>query len=265
MDQPPNQPANPLPPPPSYPTEYPGPPPGTAPYAYPVASWQNPTRLAVAIRWLLIANAVVLGLALVTALYARGVVNDYADNAITDEELLAGVGLYLAAALASGILQVGTGVVTIIWQWRLVKNSQLMNRPGLTFGPGWAIAGWLIPCVNFVIPYLQLREQWKAADWSYAAGEPSWKQAPVGPVLPMWVAAWVANSLVAAYAQFSSPATGDDVEAVAEQFTDVVSATIPGYLIAVAAALMFLIVVQQLTERHIHAVSLAAAGRLGEP
>ncbi|MGH9117226.1 MAG: DUF4328 domain-containing protein [Acidimicrobiales bacterium] len=217
-----------------------------------------------AIRWLLIANAIVLGLALIAALYARGRVNDYAADAISDDELLAGIGVYLAASLASGLLQVGTGVVTIIWQWRLAKNTQLMHRPGLTFGPGWAIAGWLIPCVNFVVPYLQLRELWKASDWSYAAGDTEWKQAPVGPVLPMWVAAWIANSFVAVYAQLSVPATGDDVEAVAEQFSEVITAAVPGYLIAIAAALMFLIVVQQLTERHHHAVVLAAAGRLGE-
>jgi hypothetical protein len=41
--------------------------------------------------------------------------------------------------------------------------------------------------------------------------------------------------------------------------------TVPGYLIAIAAALMFLIVVQQLTERHNHAVMLASKGRLGDP
>jgi Domain of unknown function (DUF4328) len=220
--------------------------------------------LAVAIRWLLVANAIVLGLALLTALYAREVIDDYADDTITDEQLLSGVALYLAASVASGVLQVATGVVTIIWQWRLVKNTQLFERPGLTFGPGWAIAGWLIPCVNFVVPYLQLRELWKASDWSFAAGDPTWRQSPVGPVLPMWLAAWIANSVIAVYAQVSAPATGDDAEAVAEQFADVVSAAVPGYLIAIAAALMFLIVVQQLTERHNHAVSLAAAGRLGQ-
>ena len=51
---------------------------------------------------------------------------------------------------------------------------------------------------------------------------------------------------------------------MAEQFADVVTAAVPGYLIAIAAALMFLIVVQQLTERHNHAVTLAVAGRLGQ-
>jgi hypothetical protein len=221
--------------------------------------------LATAIRWLLIANAVVIGLALLASLYARGVVNDYADGTISDEEFLAGFGIYFAAAAGAGVVQLATGVVTIIWQWRLVKNTEQMNRPGTTFGPGWAIAGWLIPCVNFVIPYLQLRELWKGSDWSYPAGDPRWKEAPVGPVLPMWVAAWIANAVVTAYAQFGASATsGDDLDAVADQFSDLVTAAVPGYLIAIAAALMFLIVVQQLTERHNHAVSLAAAGRLGE-
>ena len=259
MDPPPD----PLPPPPpSYPA-YPSYPQGA--YGPAAPTWRDPSRLAVAIRWLLIANAIVLSLALLTALYARGVVNDFADDAISDDELLAGLGLYLAASLAGGVLQIGTGVVVIIWQWRLVKNSELMNRPGLRWGPGWAIAGWLIPLVNFVVPYLQLREQWKAADWSYAAGNLEWKRAPVGPVLPMWLAAWIANSVLAAYAQVSTPAAGDDIEAVAEQFSDLITASAPGFLIAIAAALLFLIVVQQLTERHTHAVTLAAAGQLGQP
>jgi hypothetical protein len=227
--------------------------------------WRSPNKLAVAIRWLLIANAVVLGLSLLTALYARGVVDDFADDVATDEDFLAGLGLYLAASVIAGLLQLATGIVTIVWQYRLVQNTQQMSRPGLSWGPGWAIAGWLIPCVNFVVPYLQLRELWKASDWSYAAGDPSWKQAPVGPVLPMWVAAWIANSVIAGYAQLVSPRdTGDDLDAVADQFSAVVTAAMPGYLIAIAAALLFLIVVQQLTERHNHAVLLAAAGRLGD-
>jgi hypothetical protein len=80
------------------------------------------------------------------------------------------------------------------------------------------------------------------------------------------VAAWIANSVIAGYAQLAAPrGNTEDLEVVADQFTTIVTAAMPGYLIAIAAALLFLIVVQQLTERHNHAVALAAAGRLGEP
>jgi hypothetical protein len=225
--------------------------------------WRDPNRLAIAIRWLLVANAVVLGLTIFVALYLRAVINEYSDGGRTDDELLGALGLYLAAAAAGGALQIATGVVTIVWQWRLAKNTELMNRPGATFGPGWAIAGWLIPCVNFVVPYLQLRELWKGADWRHPAGDPEWKTAPVGPVLPLWLVAWIGNSVLAFYAQFANPTQGQDIDDAADQFSSVVSFVVPGYLVAIAAAVLFMIVVQQLTERHDHAVALAASGRLG--
>jgi hypothetical protein len=226
--------------------------------------WRDPNRLAIAIRWLLLANAIVLGLTIVVALHLRRIINEYSDGGRSDDELLGALGLYLAAAAAGGALQIATGVVTIVWQWRLAKNTELMNRPGATFGPGWAIAGWLIPCVNFVVPYLQLRELWKASDWTNPPGDLEWKTAPVGPVLPLWLVAWIANSVLALYAQLANPTQGEDIDAAADQFSSVVSVVVPGYLVAIGAAVLFMIVVQQLTERHDHAVRLAAAGRLGE-
>ncbi|MGH9247322.1 MAG: DUF4328 domain-containing protein [Acidimicrobiales bacterium] len=259
------EPSDPLPPPPgpvdrsdftTRPSDY--------QYAFPRVVWQNPTGLARAVRIVLIVEAALLFLNVLASLYFRTVASDYANGGRSDDEFLAAFGLWGMVSVLTLVGQIGTGVVVIIWQWRLAKNHELMGRPGTTFGPGWAIAGWLIPVVSLVIPYLQLRELWKGSDWRFRPHQPDWKDAPVGPALNLWWLGWIVGSVGGVVVQFAGQPDTDDLEAAADSLESILSLSVPVLLISVATAVLFLIVVQQLTERHTHAVSLAAAGRLGE-
>ena len=51
-----------------------------------------------------------------------------------------------------------TGVVFLIWQWRSSKNMRLLDVGNAVVSPGWGVGLWLIPVVNFVSPYIALRE-----------------------------------------------------------------------------------------------------------
>jgi hypothetical protein len=248
-------------PPPAYPA-YPPP-----PYAPPAPRWYNPTGLARAIRILLGVVAVVLFLNVLGILYVRSVAVAFVAGDRSDDEFFAAVVLFFLLALAFFAGQIATGVCTIIWQWRLTKNTQLMGRPGARWGPGWAISGWLIPFANIVLPFLQLRELWKAADWRYPPNSTDWKLAPIGTALVLWQVTWVGMTVLQFALNFSGnvgPSSTSDAEiAAARELADLIGLAIPSYLVGVAAAVLFLIVVQQLTERHAHAAALAAAGRLG--
>ena len=68
------------------------------------------------------------------------------------------------ATLLTAIFSIGGLVMVIVATFRLAKNHQALGRPGTRWTPGWAIAGWLIPLANSVIPYLQIRELWRGSD-----------------------------------------------------------------------------------------------------
>ncbi|MFI7071344.1 DUF4328 domain-containing protein [Micromonospora sediminicola] len=59
-------------------------------------------------------------------------------------ELLLGLP-YLLALLTAAVL-------VIIWTWRARKNTDAFAGALPSLGPGWAIAGWLVPFANFVVP-----------------------------------------------------------------------------------------------------------------
>ena len=73
----------------------------------------------------------------------------------------------------------------MIWLFRIAKNHQALGRR-LTWAPGWAIGGWFLPPIVYVIPTLMLRESWKAADPEVPAGDERWKSSSDSPLLWIW-------------------------------------------------------------------------------
>ncbi|GAB2960284.1 hypothetical protein GCM10027280_56350 [Micromonospora polyrhachis] len=55
-------------------------------------------------------------------------------------------------AIASGVAIVAAAVLVIIWCYRAYKNLEAFPDAGQTLSSGWAIAGWLVPFANFVVP-----------------------------------------------------------------------------------------------------------------
>ncbi|CCH16104.1 DUF4328 domain-containing protein [Micromonospora lupini] len=67
--------------------------------------------------------------------------------------------LLLGAAVVGGLLalpmvvaHLTAAVLVIIWTWRARKNTDAFPGALPTLGAGWAIAGWLVPFANFVVP-----------------------------------------------------------------------------------------------------------------
>jgi hypothetical protein len=67
--------------------------------------------------------------------------------------------LLLGAAIAEGLLALVYGlailtaaVLVIIWTWRVRKNLEAFPGALPTLSPAWAIAGWLVPFANVVVP-----------------------------------------------------------------------------------------------------------------
>ena len=156
--------------------------------------------------------------------------------------------------------QVALIVLTMIWLFRIAKNHQALGRR-LTWGPGWAIGGWFLPPILYVIPFLMLRESWKAAEPDVPPGDDRWKSSPDTPLLWIWgllyIVAPVVFVAVGLRQQFG--AMGSDAEDLADFFHDrlglLVAQSIAGILAAVAWGLL----VRALTDRHAHLTGEAGA------
>jgi hypothetical protein len=65
-----------------------------------------------------------------------------------------------SASVLSNIAQVGiiaSGVLYLVWFYKATQFSRHMGLPGRR-STGWAMAGWLIPVINFWFPYQSTKD-----------------------------------------------------------------------------------------------------------
>lgn len=156
---------------------------------------------------------------------------------------------FLLMTTVQGVATVATAVVTMVWMYRLAKNHRTLHR-GTTWGPGWAVGGWFLPPLLYVIPTLVLRELWKASDPDVPIGG-DWRSRSTSPLVWTWFAVY---SLVPAVLFVVQSANGFGLGAserdMAQRVVDDQALTIVGSVLTVAAAVVFGLLVRQITGRH---------------
>ena len=147
-----------------------------------------------------------------------------------------------------------TGVLTIIWMFRIANNVRAFGR-ATTWSPLFAIFGWFLPpLVLYVIPFLVLRELWKASEPTGVDGTDDWKTTSDNPVLWAWfvlfgiLPAVLFAVQVGSFAGSGLPA--GDIESVAESLDEFGLIGWLSALLNVAAAIVWVRFVRQLTQRH---------------
>lgn len=179
----------------------------------------------------------------------RGRVTDFVNGNLTSNDINGVLGIVGTIGLASAVSTLGAAVLTMIWMFRMAKNQQALGRAG-TWVPGWAIGGWFVPpCVLYVIPYLMMRDIWKSSDPDSA---PNWKQNPIAPLVHVW---WVLFGLIPLLfvsvtinnAKFGA---GKSIDETARDLNDSFSTQLLQGAAQVAAAASFLMLVRQLSARH---------------
>jgi len=79
-------------------------------------------------------------------------------------------------------------IVWLIWQHRSHANLRALGAQGLAFSPAGAVGLWFVPAGNLVLPYLAMRELWRASDPE--TGPTEWKGVRTTPLLPLWWVGW---------------------------------------------------------------------------
>lgn len=250
----------PSPPPGSPPSPPPPPPPPglTAPpgyVGYEASPWASVPLARVggvgrAATILVMAGAV---LSVVTVATMRLVTSDaeaFLDGRISRSEFLTATTPFALLSALQGLVLIASAVLVIVWMFRVARNLRTLHR-GTTWGPGWAIGGWLLPPFLFVIPYLALREMWKASDPDVAIGA-EWRRLPVSPLVTAWFVVFGPIQLALQAAQFDQTfaGLGGGEQALAEQLTGGVALPFVDALTDIVAAALFVLVVRQLTARH---------------
>ena len=104
----------------------------------------------------------------------------------------------------------------LAWFYRAYHNLRAARLPGVSYATGWTIAGYVIPVVSIMLPFLVMQELWRGsraitarAIIAQAQGtEPKgaledfsgWRGAPGSIVVSCWWGAWLAQFACAAIA-----------------------------------------------------------------
>lgn len=174
----------------------------------------------------------------------------YLDGDLGEAAFLDAATSYALLSFVQALSVLAAAVVVIVWMHRIARNLRTLHR-GTTWGPGWAIGGWFAPPLLFVIPYLALREMWKASDPDVPVGG-EWRSRPVSPLVTAWFVVFGPVGAALQLAQLGDTFSGlsGGQEALAEQITGDMTVPLIAAVADLVAAVLFILVARGLTARH---------------
>jgi cbb3-type cytochrome oxidase subunit 3 len=129
------------------------------------------------VRWLLFANVAAAFVELVLV-WRRG----FDTGLIGDIEV--------AWAWGELALFLVTAIAFLVWLYRAEVKARALGAEDMMVGPGWAVGWFFIPLVQWVMPFIAVRELWKAS-----AAPRDWQLEPASPLIALWWACWLAASI----------------------------------------------------------------------
>lgn len=174
----------------------------------------------------------------------------FLDGDSSSEDFISAIAPYLLLSLVGGALLIGSAVVVMIWMFRIAANHRALHR-GANWGPGWAIGGWFLPPLLYIIPTLMFRELWRASDPDVPIGG-DWKSGPVSPMVTLWFLTYSLVPLGLMFAQNDTVLSGlgGSDDQLARQITGDQGPVIATTAATLVAAVAFIAFARQLTARH---------------
>ena len=201
--------------------------------------------------------------AIISAAGAPGIVDSAKDlraGDISETDFNDDLAVYGLMGGLSAAAQLAIVVLSIIWMYRIVKNHRTIGRR-TRWGPGMAIGGWFLPPFLYIIPTLILREAWRASDPQVPPGDDRWRTNPDNPLIWLWFAVYGVGTLVIAgfntslqFRQF-----GGDPDDVADAYAGSLPLLIAMTVVGIVSAVLWVLVVRQLTDRHVRLTGEARA------
>ncbi|MEP7114683.1 MAG: DUF4328 domain-containing protein [Ilumatobacteraceae bacterium] len=244
-----------VPPPPPPPLS---PPPGYVAYGGPGSfggTFQRIGSLTKALVTLTSVTIVASASTLAVQLTLRSKALDFRADTITAEQFRDDLGPYIAIGAIAGLVGLATLIVQIIWTFRIAKNMEVLRRQSRKFSPGATIAVNILGgCTLGILPYFMWRELWKGSDSESPAGDPAWKQRPIGQIVHMWLVANLLTVVVAGGLGVGNAITRvsrNSDATIARQLDSRFGLVIAAGILSIATAVIFLGLIRQLSARHI--------------
>ena len=99
-----------------------------------------------------------------------------------------GVGLF---QLGRFLVQIATAIVFLVWLYRANANVRALGADDMMGSPGLGIGWFFVPLANLVMPYMTVRDIWRASvrprDWQA-------ERAPAAILL--WWICWLAGGII---------------------------------------------------------------------
>ncbi|HEV7659397.1 MAG TPA: DUF4328 domain-containing protein [Allosphingosinicella sp.] len=195
-------------------------------------AFRDSALLARAVRWLLWANA--LGALLEIVVRWR---RDFDPFLMSEAEG--------AMALTQLALFAGTAIAFLVWLYRAEVNARALGAEDMMVSPPWAVGWFFVPLVQLVMPFVAVRELWKAS-----ATPRDWQLGASSPLIALWWACWI-GTLISGNIAFALTRMDDYDAFLAADVVSVVSAafTIPSAILL--AAIIGHIQAMQESPRHL--------------
>ncbi|WP_018921571.1 DUF4328 domain-containing protein [Salsuginibacillus kocurii] len=196
-----------------------------------------------AIIFLLIAMAFSL-FSIIFSFYEWGIYHQYDEGAtlevLTDGELaMVSIGVLLIHLPRTAFF-ILSAVFVLLWLYRIHQNARALTIEGTIYAPGWAVAFYFIPLVNFVLPLISMyhlyRNHYRTAEAHNLDAEPERKWMVV-----VWWLAFVFSALV-----MSPAALNTEEETIGLILIDV-QTTIVSELVLIISGIFFILIIRRLT------------------
>jgi hypothetical protein len=158
---------------------------------------------------------------------------------------LATVFILMSFVLRLEPLFVICGIVTLlIWMYRAYRNLGPLLARNLDYSAGWAIGAWFIPLVNFVLPFIIMREIWNGSDPKIEENNKFTRdQACTPDILVTWWLSFLISNVGGRISDMLSVAENADAKAM---FPGILMAS---QLLRATAAVMLIMTIREIAKR----------------
>lgn len=81
---------------------------------------------------------------------------------------------------------VGTAIVFFVWLYRANANARALGADDMMAGPGMSIGWYFVPLANLAMPFVAMRELWKAS-----SRPKDWQAIASPATIPLWWTCWL--------------------------------------------------------------------------
>ena len=139
--------------------------------------------------------------------------------------------------------------------YRIATNIRAYQRDTM-WSPLFSIFGWMLPpFVLYIIPFLMLRELWKASDPTDPNDTEGWRRAPTSRYIWAWLVLYGIAPIFLLLFSVGSFLDGGlasgSLESLADSLDEFGAFAVVSAVVNVAAAVVWIVFVRQLTSRHI--------------